>query len=279
MRTSNKFNRTIGRFDYPCRPEVALPFYPLSSGQYSLDSQKWERHGAMNMTEIIYVEQGIVEFQFYDPLKTVILHAGEVLYRLPMCKREYRNISKTTAIYRSICFEGNLAEKFLLSYNLPYATPLKATNDISYLFNQLDVLISQNSTYALKKSIAIIVDILAHVNSDSQEMQLNKTINEALFHIQRDYGSKDFNINILANAMQLHRITLAKLFMKHLGKTPHQYLLDYRIEQAILLLEDNALNVQEISNAVGFTRCSYFIKTIKKYTGKTPGELKGKRAK
>ena len=60
-------------------------------------------------------------------------------------------------------------------------------------------------------------------------------------------------------------------FMKNMtGKTPVEYLNEYRIERAQRKLLNSDLNITDIAYACGFNDLSYFIKTFKKITGTTP---------
>ena len=51
--------------------------------------------------------------------------------------------------------------------------------------------------------------------------------------------------------------------MRHTGKPIYAYLLDFRIGEAINLLENTRMSVSEISSAVGFCDISHFSKTFK----------------
>jgi AraC-like DNA-binding protein len=63
-------------------------------------------------------------------------------------------------------------------------------------------------------------------------------------------------------------------FKKCFGLTPIQYINNYRINRAILLLVQNELNIEEISDAVGFESSIYFRRVFKQATSKTPLEYR-----
>lgn len=60
-----------------------------------------------------------------------------------------------------------------------------------------------------------------------------------------------------------------RLFKKTYGKTPHQYLISVRIEQAKSLLKTGK-TVSEVCYAVGFESLSSFSGLFKRMTGQTP---------
>jgi AraC-type DNA-binding domain-containing proteins len=53
------------------------------------------------------------------------------------------------------------------------------------------------------------------------------------------------------------------------------YLNRIRTEKAKELLNDEGVNIYEVSKNVGFNDVSTFIRTFKKYEGITPGKYKG----
>jgi len=65
-----------------------------------------------------------------------------------------------------------------------------------------------------------------------------------------------------------------KLFKKHKGSTLMDYLAQYRIEQAKLLLrEQPALMLKEVASLVGFDDPLYFSRVFRKITGTSPSEF------
>jgi len=64
---------------------------------------------------------------------------------------------------------------------------------------------------------------------------------------------------------------LCRIFSQLTGKSPVEYLNEYRVERACALLSDTDLPILDIGLSCGFNDQSYFIKTFKRYKGKTPG--------
>ncbi|GGE59602.1 proline utilization regulator [Streptosporangium jomthongense] len=65
-----------------------------------------------------------------------------------------------------------------------------------------------------------------------------------------------------------------EVFREVLGTTPHQYLLQTRLNQAITLLASTSLSVSEISYRVGFSSQSALTNALRKHKGITPAKLK-----
>ncbi|MGG6264062.1 helix-turn-helix transcriptional regulator [Leptolyngbya sp. AN03gr2] len=83
---------------------------------------------------------------------------------------------------------------------------------------------------------------------------------------------------MLAELVGLSHYQLKQGFRKAFGVTPFQYLHQYRMEQARLLLSDGKKRVSEVAIAVGYSHFGQFAATFKRRFGITPSEcLKGKK--
>ena len=65
-----------------------------------------------------------------------------------------------------------------------------------------------------------------------------------------------------------------RLFRKAYRRTPHQYLMQKRIEKAKVLLAAGALTVTEVCLAVGFQSLGSFSALFHKYVGASPTEYR-----
>ena len=64
-----------------------------------------------------------------------------------------------------------------------------------------------------------------------------------------------------------------RLFKKASAQTPHQYILQRRIEKGKYLLQHSQLSTEEIAASLGFCDRSHFAKYLKRFTGLTPKQL------
>lgn len=83
------------------------------------------------------------------------------------------------------------------------------------------------------------------------------------------FGSKELSKKVGVSRSQLHR----KLHVLT-KKSTSQYIREYRLEKALLQLQDNTATVSEISYSVGFNSPSYFNTSFNNYFGYPPGEVK-----
>lgn len=86
-------------------------------------------------------------------------------------------------------------------------------------------------------------------------------------HLDRDL--KLIELSAIAQISPYHFL---RLFKKSLGITPHQYILQQRIERAKYLLKSSNLDISEIAFRVGFCDSSHLTRCFKSILGKTPSQ-------
>ena len=78
----------------------------------------------------------------------------------------------------------------------------------------------------------------------------------------------------LAAHCRLSRPYLFTLFKHSLNRSPYQYLLAIRLNNAKAMLADNQANIKEIASGCGFENIEVFYRVFKKATGMTPGAFR-----
>lgn len=102
-----------------------------------------------------------------------------------------------------------------------------------------------------------------------------KTVIGVRSYIDNNYDN-DLNLDLLSHFRFVSKYHLLRLFKKHYGLTPRQYLIDKRIEKSKEQLI-NGMSVTETCFAVGFESSSSFSTLFKKKTGSTPAEFQKKQ--
>jgi AraC-like DNA-binding protein len=90
-----------------------------------------------------------------------------------------------------------------------------------------------------------------------------------LRHIDSNLDS-DISVDALALIAGLSRHYFVRAFKSVAGTTPHQYVLERRIERAKTLLTDSGLSITQIAIEVGFANSSYFASMFKRIVGVSP---------
>lgn len=117
---------------------------------------------------------------------------------------------------------------------------------------------------------------LQSAENEENEGTVNNThiaIAKAINFIEENYN-RSITLEETAGAVFMSSTYLSKLFKTELNVGFSDYLTDYRIEKAKLLLKQPFLKINEIANLVGYTDPAYFNRVFKARTGKTPSEYK-----
>lgn len=105
-----------------------------------------------------------------------------------------------------------------------------------------------------------------HSSSSSSQYVLN-----AIKYIQFNY-SHDISIDDVAKSVGVSRSHLYRVFMLNVGKSPIDYLTEYRINEACKLLRSGNLSIAEVAISVGFFDQFYFSRVFKRAKGVPPSK-------
>lgn len=97
----------------------------------------------------------------------------------------------------------------------------------------------------------------------------NESIISAIEFIDNNLD-KRLTLDQVSGKVYLSDYYFSKLFKRETGLSFSVYLNARKIQKAMILLKESDNSINEISDALGFTRLSYFSQTFKKYTGYAP---------
>ncbi len=92
-------------------------------------------------------------------------------------------------------------------------------------------------------------------------------------YIRRHYTEK-IDLDDLAGAAGLSREYLVRLNRQVNGRTPMQQLWAFRLEQGIDLIKNSGLSIGDIADRCGFAAYNHFARSVRRATGRTPGEIR-----
>ena len=209
-----------------------------------------------------YEEQAIVfnpqmlRFQNYDSIDEYILHPlvqGTLTFPrildsshpvFPLFCTEYKRISSAFCRNQQVTITGEQ----IYTHDMTAQMQIKAS-----LLQILALLTSQNLMCQTRKP-------------ENQKIESLKTV---LTHISLHYQEKLY-IHDLASLVNMNEQYFCRFFKKAIGKSPIDYLNDFRLTKVIRLLESTELPVTEIYLECVFHNLVNFQRLFKRKTGTTP---------
>ena len=109
--------------------------------------------------------------------------------------------------------------------------------------------------------------------SETTRIQINAQIRiqKMLLYIYEHYAEA-ITLEDIAGAANISRSEAGRCFNTYMGCSPVDALIQYRLQTAHRLLNDETLTLQEISYASGFHSVNYFIRKFRQTYGYTPGQ-------
>lgn len=221
--------------------------------------------------------------------ENIVVGEGEGLFINSGCLHMAKDMDDSNCAY--ICL--NVSPSFILSQELyaTYVTPYIQATNLSYLQLHPNELWGKNILDAVrkinelirKKSLYYELDIFIQLTFiwknlvmngfqlkyERMEMLKSHRMKQMLDWIHTHYADKIL-LEDIARAGQLSRSECCRYFKKFLKKTPLNYVIEYRIQKSLILLQKDHLNVTEVAYQVGFNSTSYFIDRFRKYMKMTP---------
>lgn len=100
-------------------------------------------------------------------------------------------------------------------------------------------------------------------------------ISKAVRYIGENFGD-DLTLGQVADHVFLNREYLSRQFKKEVGVNFSEYLMEYRLREAMRMLRGSDLRIGEVADRVGLSNVSYFTSAFKKQYHMTPSEVRKK---
>lgn len=228
---------------------------------------------------IHYITSGSGEYRVGG--KIYQLKKGDGFLIWPNSSTLYKATNHDPWTYQWVGFNGKACKKTLESIGLNENKPIFHYDKDDFLEECLTKLNEACRTSSSHDILLIgylylfLGKLHEQYKSDETKIIANKKthFDEAVKYIQMNY-TQNIKISDIATYVGIDRSQLFRIFKSNINISPKQYLIDYRIVRASILIDTTDMTFQEISNSVGFEYCSHFYRLFKKHFGITPSVYK-----
>lgn len=263
--------------------DKSKPLIVGSCGNYRLKSKEklptWRPRGTLDY-QLIYVASGKTHFYFGDEER--IVNAEQMVLFQPRQPQHYEYFAKDKPEVYWVHFTGSDVKNILRHYGIPMDEPVFYSGNSSmyaYLFKEM-IHELQTCRLGYQELLEMYLRQILLLIVRSRE-EHNPTVSSFIqdeMELARRYFTEHYNeeINIeeYAKSRGMSISWFLRNFKQLTAKSPMQYVLSIRINNAVSLLEGTNYNINEISSIVGYDNPLYFSRIFKKQKGVSPSDYR-----
>lgn len=263
--------------------DKSKPLIVTSCGNYRLKSKEklptWRPRGTLDY-QLLYVASGKTHFYFGDEER--IVNAEQMVLFQPRQPQHYEYFAKDKPEVYWVHFTGSDVKNILKHYGVPMDDPVFYSGNSSmyaYLFKEM-IHELQTCRVGYQELLEMYLRQILLLIVRSRE-EHNPTVSSFIqdeMELARRYFTEHYNeeINIeeYAKSRGMSISWFLRNFKQLTAKSPMQYVLSIRINNAVSLLEGTNYNINEISSIVGYDNPLYFSRIFKKQKGVSPSDYR-----
>lgn len=125
----------------------------------------------------------------------------------------------------------------------------------------------------------LVIHLLRHYSTSTPIITFrNRSLSRIQLQQAIDYIhtnlNRDLSLSQIASVVNISPTYFASLFKRATGNSPHQYVIQQRVERAKLMLKKTDLAIADIALLVGFSSQSHLTQQFKRFTGMTPKQVR-----
>lgn len=281
--------------------------FPLSVVKISTKGTKWSEkrlyyeprfpddYHSHEFAELVIVEEGTIDH--YSTSKKTRLKKGDFFLIPPNVLHTYSN-TNTNTVYYNLIYDPTAPIPMLMTLNQGFIQKLyllttenndKSDIEIFHLPEKVLVGIipsikkiddenrkQKPGSHLLIMALFIeIVVTLARYCKDTLASDPEWELKQAIAYIKSHYHEK-IKISQLAKRTNMSESTLFRRFQSSFGISPNDYLMDYRVKQAILMIRNGNSSLEQIACSCGFYNGSHLRRIMRQRLKTTPKEIRDK---
>lgn len=206
------------------------------------------------------------------------LKKGDIFYIEPHKSTYMEADEKEPWTFYWVRFIGNLVPKYMSRIDLSYKKPIMNINQTPEVFKNI-IKIVEYSKHEGKNDFyyqARMFDILNTLQKNFPAQQLDSNVKEAidLYYQAMRYISNNYeeqiSVHDLVNYLSIDRSYLFRIFKKHSGTNPQDFITNYRLRKASELLKNKDNSIEYVALSCGFLSYQSFFRFFKKKYGISP---------
>ena len=263
--------------------DKSRPLIVGSCGTYRLSSKyklpTWWRNGRIDW-QLLYVASG--KAHFYIGGQDVIVTSGNMVLYPPKQEMHYEYFGKDKPEVYWVHFTGSDVRNILKKYGIPLDNNVFYSGNsptYGYLFKEM-ILELQTCRVGFEELLSMYLQqifVLIQRSRMDKRPVVSSHIQEEMGMARRyfqEHYNEDINIEEYALSRNMSVSYFLKKFKEVTSKSPMQYILSIRINNAVSLLESTDYNVTEISTIIGYDNPLYFSRIFKKQKGVSPSDYR-----
>ena len=268
--------------------DKSKPLIVGSCGTYRLRNKQklptWWAKGRIDW-QLLYIASGKAHFYIND--EDVVVTAGHMVLYPPKQVMHYEYFGKDKPEVYWVHFTGGEVKNILRHYDIPMDKSVFYSGNAAtygYLFKEMiNELQTCNVGYQELLEMYLRQIFLLVQRSRKDRPAVVSTYIQEEMDYARKYFNEHYNEAINIEEYALSRGMSVSWFLRNFkqvtGKSPMQYILTIRMNNAVSLLETTDYNVTEISTIIGYENPLYFSRLFHKQRGLSPSEYRKEFAK
>lgn len=266
--------------------DKSKPLIVGSCGTYRLRTKEkmptWRPRGRLDY-QLLYVASGKTHFYFNGEVQEVT--AGHMVLFQPRQEQHYEYFAKDKPEVYWVHFTGGDVKNILRHYDIPLDRNViysGTSSTYAYLFKEMinELQACRTGYQELLEMYLRQIFLLVQRSWEERKPTVSSYIVEEMEYARRyfnEHYNEPINIADYAQSRGMSVSWFLRNFKQVTMKSPMQYILSIRINNAVSLLETTDYNVTEISTIVGYDNPLYFSRIFRKQKGVSPTEFRRMR--
>ena len=263
--------------------DKSKPLIVGSCGTYRLRTQErlptWCPKGRIDY-QLLYVASGKAIFYFNKEPKEVA--AGHMVLYQPKQEQRYEYFAVDRPEVYWVHFTGSDVRNILRHYDIPLDRNViysGSSSTYAYLFKEMinELQTCRTGFEELLEMYLRQIFLLIQRSWEERKPTVSSYLQEEIDYARKyfnEHYNEDISIEEYAQSRGMSVSWFLRNFKQMTMKSPMQYILTIRINNAVSLLETTDYNVTEISTIIGYDNPLYFSRIFKKQKGVSPSDYR-----